>query len=232
MLEVKTPRRGIVFHISEEDADLLVDRSWSRGGTYIICHKTGERLHRVILERKLGRVLRTGEIPDHRDLNKMNNTRDNIRLANGSKNMMNRPLGKNNTTGFYGLDYSEKHNAWRACVYVSGKRHDAGYYREKTDAAIAYNHLCLELHGEFATFNDVPGWRDIHPVPIQRPKQYKNTKGYCLHKDMRKYMAYIRYEGKTIHLGYYNTESEARAAYVAKALELYGANAYQNEVTE
>jgi len=47
---------------------------------------------------------------------------------------------------------------------------------------------------------------------------------------MQKYMAYIRHEGKTIHLGYYATEAEARQAHEAKYNELYGPAARLNEV--
>jgi len=123
-------------------------------------------------------------------------------------------------TGYFGLEFSKRLNAWRACVYLGTKRNDAGYYREKIDAAISYNHLCLKLHGEFAVLNDIPGWQNIHPEPIKRPKIYKNTKGYTFHKDMQKWMAYIRREGKTIHLGYYSTEAEAQQAHLDARLNI------------
>jgi hypothetical protein len=46
----------------------------------------------------------------------------------------------------------------------------------------------------------------------------RNTKGYTWHKRKRKWCAAIRKEGKRKHLGLFDTEEEARAAYLtAKA---------------
>jgi len=46
MIEAKTSRKGIVFFISDEDADLLINKKWGCRSGYIQCRKTGERLHR------------------------------------------------------------------------------------------------------------------------------------------------------------------------------------------
>lgn len=40
------------------------------------------------------------------------------------------------------------------------------------------------------------------------------AKGYCFHKRDNKYQANIKKDGKSIHLGYYDTEEEARQAYL------------------
>jgi hypothetical protein len=50
----------------------------------------------------------------------------------------------------------------------------------------------------------------------------KNTKGYYWHKQRNKYCARITVNGKSISLGLYKTEDEARLAYCIKALELFG----------
>lgn len=45
-----------------------------------------------------------------------------------------------------------------------------------------------------------------------------NVKGYCWHKKRKKWMAYIKINGKNKHLGYFKKEEDARNAYlVAKA---------------
>jgi hypothetical protein len=41
------------------------------------------------------------------------------------------------------------------------------------------------------------------------------AKGFCWNKRYQKYMAYIKLNGKLIYLGYFLTEEEARAAYLA-----------------
>jgi hypothetical protein len=42
----------------------------------------------------------------------------------------------------------------------------------------------------------------------------KNVKGYCFHKRSQKYQALIRINNKLIHLGSYETEEEAKEAYL------------------
>ena len=48
----------------------------------------------------------------------------------------------------------------------------------------------------------------------------KNAKGYYFHKAAQKYAGQIRINTKAIHLGLFNTEEEARNAYLA-AKEIY-----------
>jgi len=59
---------------------------------------------------------------------------------------------------------------------------------------------------------------------MNRRKQ-KNTlsiyKGVTFHKRNNKWMAQIRINGKIIHLGYFDVETEAAKAYNAKAIELF-----------
>ena len=40
------------------------------------------------------------------------------------------------------------------------------------------------------------------------------AKGYCFNKKVNKWQAYIKVDGKRIHLGYFDTEEEARQAYL------------------
>jgi hypothetical protein len=42
-----------------------------------------------------------------------------------------------------------------------------------------------------------------------------NSKGYYWHKSSNKWRSRITFEGKNIHLGYFNTEEEARQAYIS-----------------
>jgi len=51
----------------------------------------------------------------------------------------------------------------------------------------------------------------------------KNVKGYYFDKKMNKYQAYIKVNGKNIHLGYYIIEEEARQAHL-KGKEKYHKN--------
>lgn len=39
-----------------------------------------------------------------------------------------------------------------------------GYFKVEADAALAYNRLALELYGEFARLNEIPGERNAQAV--------------------------------------------------------------------
>ena len=57
-------------------------------------------------------------------------------------------------------------------------------------------------------------------------------KGVCWHAPSKKWRAYIKINGKQIHLGYFNTEIEAARAYNKAALELFGEFANLNIIEE
>jgi hypothetical protein len=96
LIELTRGKRAIIDVI---DAD-LAGRSWhavpghpSVGNyTFYAARRKGTRriaLHRVILERILGRKLRIGEECDHIDGNGLNNRRYNLRLVDHRRNMRN-----------------------------------------------------------------------------------------------------------------------------------------------
>jgi hypothetical protein len=91
--------RGKYAIIDANDAD-LIGRSWhavpghrSVGNyTFYAARRRGTKhitLHRVILERILGRKLRVGEECDHIDGNGLNNRRCNLRLVDHRRNIRN-----------------------------------------------------------------------------------------------------------------------------------------------
>ena len=57
-------------------------------------------------------------------------------------------------------------------------------------------------------------------------------KGVCFHKLMKKWYARIQIEGLRKHLGYFDSEKEAAAAYNASATELFKNFARLNEIVD
>lgn len=109
------------------------------------------KLHRVILARKLERdALLPTEFVDHIDGNGLNNTRDNLRLATKSQNLVNQGKNKRNKSGYKGVYWHKHTKKWTAQMRYNKELIHLGYFDTKEEA----NEACIakrnELHGEFA----------------------------------------------------------------------------------
>lgn len=111
-------------------------------------------MHRVILSRILGRELARSEIVDHKDLDTLNNRRENLRLANSAKNASNRPKPSNNTSGYKGVTWSKKNKKWVAQIEVDDQHIYLGTFVNIEDAAEAYRVAAIKYHEEFARWTE------------------------------------------------------------------------------
>lgn len=121
-------------------------------------------MHREIMSRMLGRTLDDREFIDHINGNGLDNRRANLRLATPAQNAANRKANKNNTSGYKGVFWTGGH--FFAAIRVNGDQIRFGPFSTAIDAGIAYNHAAAKYQGEFACFNEIPGWRDIQPPRI------------------------------------------------------------------
>ncbi|AZF89947.1 hypothetical protein [Methanosarcina virus MetMV] len=106
-------------------------------------------MHRVVLERKLGRLLLSGEFTDHIDHNGLNNQRDNIRVASKSQNEMNKHLSIDSSSGCKGVCWYKERKKWRSCIRFEGKQIHLGYFDNKELASQTYQTKAKKLFGEF-----------------------------------------------------------------------------------
>jgi hypothetical protein len=74
------------------------------------------KAHLIIYEMHFGRRPEGMEI-DHIDGNKNNNTKENLRCVNRSTNQKNKNKLRNNTSGFTGVSFNTRNNAWVAAWY-------------------------------------------------------------------------------------------------------------------
>ena len=108
-------------------------------------------MHRFILEMGVDDKRQV----DHKDRNGLNNQRNNIRPCTHGQNQCNSDIRVDNTSGHRGLTWIERYGWWQVYIGVGGKYKYLGVYKDKKDAALAYNKAALEYHGEFAALNDV-----------------------------------------------------------------------------
>ncbi|RVN04088.1 HNH endonuclease [Sinorhizobium meliloti] len=86
---------------------------------------------------------------DHKDLDKSNNRKNNLREAERWQNGSNRALQCNNTSGHKGVDWHKQGKSWRVRINVSGKEIQLGLYKNFDDA-VAARLAANDMHGEFA----------------------------------------------------------------------------------
>lgn len=83
---------------------------------------------------------------DHIDGDRLNNSIDNLRVADLSVNNSNRSvLQGNNTSGLTGVAYHRTHKKWQSSVYANGKRKYLGTYETKEEAFFHYAMAAREV---------------------------------------------------------------------------------------
>lgn len=152
--------RGKVAIVDAADYEWLNQWQWhARSDGYVWYAARHERLpdgtqvtirmHRQIL----GAV--PGALVDHCDMNGLNNRRSNLRLASMQENQRNRNAQSNNTSGYKGVSWHQRHGKWYAHITVDGRRKHLGHFDTAEEAANAYNEAACIHYGEFARLNKV-----------------------------------------------------------------------------
>lgn len=101
------------------------------------------RLHKFIQER-MGLL---GDF-DHKDRNKLNSQRDNLRPCTRSQNQANRKVSSLSQTGVKGVRL--RPNGWyQAEIRLSGIKTSLGYFRTIEAAKETYDAASLKEYGEF-----------------------------------------------------------------------------------
>ncbi len=140
--------------VDDEDFDKLNQWQWycSTYG-YAVRHaptNNGKRntiwMHRLILNPPKNRQI------DHRDRNRLNNQKSNIRICSNSQNNMNKRTQRNNTTGYKGIYIKHGFNIHARIIKDQTVIH-LGRFPDKISAAKAYDKKAKELFGEFARLN-------------------------------------------------------------------------------
>ena len=100
-----------------------------------------------------------GMLVDHRDRNPFNNKLSNLRLATTGQNNSNSRL-RYNVSGLKGVTWEKREKRsgrWVAQIVTGRKRILIGRFRDKYDAARAYDAAAERFHGEFAATNAALG---------------------------------------------------------------------------
>ena len=87
---------------------------------------------------------------DHKNRNKKDNRRENLRLCTQQENCRNSSLRSDNTSNIIGVNIIKSRNQWEARIWNNGKTIRLGYFNNKEDAIIARLQAECDYYGEFA----------------------------------------------------------------------------------
>lgn len=137
--------------VSPEDIDYLRQFRWyvSDKG-YAVCRSSKKtlRMHRVVLERSLGRRLEVNEYPDHKHGNTLDNRRSELRVATRSQNTANSRRRHSSKSGYRCVTRTRggKWSVKVAHIYVCSTD-------DVDHAAWMADQWMIALYGEFARTN-------------------------------------------------------------------------------
>ena len=137
--------------VSLEDLEKIISIPWSISPHGYAKHSKHGLMHRLLLDAVKGSYV------DHINGDRLDNTRENLRLCTHSQNLRNRGATASSKSGWKGVSTNKPHtDRWRATITADCGQVHVGYFDSSEDAATAYNFAAYELHGEFAQFNTVP----------------------------------------------------------------------------
>lgn len=210
-IELRNINKEIVDYclVSQEDYYHLNKFKWhltNKGYVQGTINNKNWFIHKYIYEILLNIKLEYGNIIDHINRNKLDNTRNNIRIVSFSENCRNRSKKPNASSKYIGVTYNKKSNIWQTSIIVN-KENFYAYYKNELHAAYQYDLWCKEFN-LLANINNID-------KPIDFVKYCKKEKllPKGVYKNKNKFCSKISIGGKMKHLGTYNTIEEAQIVF-------------------
>ena len=139
------------FYFDLEDYDKIKNHTWSEGrlgegSGYARATIKGKQvmMHNFIMRCKL---------VDHKNRNKLDNQKSNLRKATSQQNSFNGSVRKNSSSGILGVSWDKRLEKWRAYITLNGKQIYLGCYINKEDAIKARLDGERKYFGEFSSQN-------------------------------------------------------------------------------
>ncbi|MEN6333855.1 MAG: HNH endonuclease [Phycisphaerales bacterium] len=136
------------------------DYEWLNQWTWCLCNgyaarrnkETWTYMHREIIKAPRGMDV------DHKNHNRLDNTRENLRVCTRAENIWNRRKPRNTSSRFWGVSYIKARARYMAFVSHERKVISCGCFLKELDAARAHDAKAVELFGELARLNFPEEW--------------------------------------------------------------------------
>ena len=155
MIEIQLSNGGVA-QIDDEDYAKVSCLTWflsNKGYAIASTHVDGKiknfYMHRLILDAA------NGEKSDHKNGDRLNNTRANLRICTYTQNNMNLAKRKDCTSVQKGVYWSKQKAKWHARIKLNGIAKHLGFFIDEAEAGKAYNAAASQLFGSFARLNAV-----------------------------------------------------------------------------
>jgi hypothetical protein len=108
--------RNKFAQIDNDDFELISKYRWYENEVYAVTYHKGKRIkmHRLIMKAKPGQPV------NHKDNNKLNYQKYNLRFCTTAQNNRNGVLRKDNTSGYKGVSLEPSTGHWRPNIYKDG----------------------------------------------------------------------------------------------------------------
>ena len=146
--------------------DIVYKWSWrlSDGYPRTNINIDGKRYHICLHHFVMGKPLSGWEV-DHKDHNKLNNLKNNLRWCTHQQNNFNRCAYNKAKSVYKGVKWDSTKKRWEVRLSIGPRRMRFGRYRTETEAALAYDAAARKYHGEFAWLNFPEGDNNALPLP-------------------------------------------------------------------
>jgi hypothetical protein len=132
------------FYFDYDDWEIVKNRSWyedhAENGYVVTSGGSGNKpiyLHKLIMGDK--------GIVDHKNRNKLDNRKNNLRIVTHQENMCNKNISIRNKSGKQGVTWHKRAKAWEAKIQFKGKNYGVKYFKS-LEEAIKYRESLEDIY--------------------------------------------------------------------------------------
>lgn len=168
---------GLYAYVDAADFDRLNQWTWHLCNGYAMRRENGKAifLHHEIV------VAPPGMVIDHKNRNRLDDTRANLHACTRRENALNRRKKRGCSSPFWGVGYRKTVGRWWAELPCEGGPIFLGYFAQEFAAARAHDLAAVEYLGEAARLNFPTEWpakrrREVYAQPDAAQKRRNREK--------------------------------------------------------
>jgi hypothetical protein len=145
---------GFYAYVDAADYEWLNQWTWHLYNGYAVRRENNRviSMHRQIMQAPKGMEV------DHKNRNKVDNTRENLHICTHAQNARNRRKPRTTSSRFWGVSHMKSRGKYRAFVCHKGEVVSRGCFTDEIEAARAHDRGVIELSGESAQLNFPEEW--------------------------------------------------------------------------